>query len=300
MTGAHVEAPPEKPEPTGKVLAKMALKDFADFFLPGHQLVIPLTIGDTSSHASAKSRGAKRWIAISRDMADHEITDPATFLFHLLILGHEIAHVVHEHVHAGQQEAKDHSALEFWADFYGAKVTMTLITFGSRICDGLEDFVQGASEDKKRLTYLGEAVDKMIAGNVYNDHPKYPPPLVRAGLVSNGVISFLRHNMGPSFTPTMYLSISRNVLGGPSVKRLIETDAFKTDFSSEPIERIQRWHREIQGNRPAITPHFRFNLLPYLHTTFDQTEDERQLSKQERLAELQAAGFLEDVRLGDL
>ena len=300
MSDPKVEETAAKPKLSGEVLANMALQDFADFFLPGHQLVIPLTIGDTRSHASAKSRGPKRWIAISRDMADHEITDPATFLFHLLIVGHEIAHVVHEHVYAGQQEAKDHSALEFWADFYGAKVTMTLITFGSRICDSLEDFVQGASEDKKRLTYLGEAVDMMIATNVYNAHPKYPPPLVRAGLINNGVTSFLRHNMGADFTPKMYPSIFATLMSGPSVQRLIETDALQTDFSSEPIERIQRWHREIQGNRPAITPHFRFNLLPYLHTTFDQTDGERQLSKQERLAELQAAGFLEDVRLGDL
>lgn len=83
-------------------------------------------------------------------------------------------------------------------------------------------------------------------------------------------------------------------------KRLIETDAFRTNLSSEPIERIQRWHRETQGNRPAITPHFHFNLLPYLHTTFDQTDEGRRISKQERLAELQAAGYLKDVKPGDL
>lgn len=300
MTDPHIEDTAAKSKLTGAILANMALQDFADFFLPGYELVIPLRIGDTSSHASAKSRGSKRWIAISRDMADHEIATPATFLFHLLILGHEIAHVVHEHVYAGQQEAKDHSALEFWADFYGAKVMMTLITFGSRICKSLDEHLQSASEDKKRLTYLAEAVDMMIATNVYNAHPKYPPPLVRAGLINNGVTSFLRHNMGAEFTPNMYPSIFATLMSGPSVQRLIETDALQTDYSSDPIDRIQRWHREMQGNRPAITPHFRFNLLPYLHTTFDQTDEERKISKQERLAELQAAGFLQDAKLGDL
>lgn len=300
MTEPLVEETVAKPKLTGEVLANMALQDFADFFLPGYELVIPLTIGDTSSHASAKSRGPKRWIAISRDMADHEIATPATFLFHLLILGHEIAHVVHEHVYAGQQEARDHSALEFWADFYGAKVAMTLITFDTRICESFSRYLRSASENKKRLTYLAEAVDMMIAGNVYNSHPKYPPPLVRAGLINNGVTSFLRHNMGAEFTPNMYPSIFATLMSGPSVQGFIETDALRTDFSSEPIERIQRWHREMQGNRPAITPHFRFNLLPYLHTTFDQIDEERHISKQERLAELQAAGYLQDVKAGDL
>lgn len=289
-----------RPALTGAILAKLALEDFAGFFLPGHELIIPLTIGDTSGHASAKSKGSERWIAISRDMADHEIATPATFLFHLLILGHEIAHVVHEHVYAGQQEAKDYSALEFWADFYGAKVAMTLITYDTQICKSFGGFLQAASEKKERLQYLADAIDMMIAGNVYVAHRKYPPPLVRAGLISNGVTSFLRHNMGAAFTPKMYPGIFATLMSGPSVQAIIETDALQTDFSSEPIERIQRWHREMQGDRPAITSHFKVNLLPYLHTTFDQTDKEREMSKRERLAELQAAGFLQDVELGAL
>jgi hypothetical protein len=300
MSVSEIGKPPVNPLFTGEALANMALQDFADFFLPEREFVIPLTIGDTTSHASAKSLGKKRWIAISRDMADHEIAGPATFLFHLLILGHEIAHVVHEHVYAGQQEPKDHSALEFWADFYGAKVTMTLITFGGRICERLADYVNYASDGKKRLTYMSEALDMMIAGNVYNAHPRYPPPLVRAGLVNNGVTSFLRHNMGASFDPKMYLSIFRTMMGGRSVQELIKTDALRTDYSFEPLERVQRWHREMQGDRAAITSHFKFNLLPYLHTTFDQTDEERGISRGQRLAELQAAGYLQDVKLQDL
>ncbi|RIV82185.1 hypothetical protein [Aurantiacibacter zhengii] len=289
-----------KPSLIGERLAEMALQDFAEFFLPGYELVIPLTVGDSSSHASAKSRGQERWIAISRDMAQHEISDPATFLFHVLIVGHEIAHVVHEHVFAGEQDAKDHSALEFWADFYGAKVTMTLITFGDRICESLAAFVEHADEGKTRLAFLGEAVDMMIAGGVYDTHPRYPQPLVRAGLISNGVTSFLRQNMGDSFSPDMYVSIFSAIMGGPSTQDLIRSDAFKTDYSFEPIERLQQWHRRIQGDRVAITSHFRLNLLPYLHTTFDQSEDERVISKARRLKELQEAGFLPGVTLDDL
>jgi hypothetical protein len=285
---------------TGEDLANMALADFAEFFLPDHRLTIPLSIGDTGSHASAKSKGARRWIAISRDMAGHEIDGPATFLFHLLILGHEIAHVVHEHVYAGQQQAADHSALEFWADFYGAKVMMTLITFGPRISESFQRHYPTREAYGKRLLHVGEAVDKMIAGNVYNLHPKYPAPLLRASLVYNGVTSFLRHNMGRTFTPEMYLSIFRAVMAGPSVKRLIATDVHQADFTSEPIERIQKWHREMQGDRAAITPDFYPNLLPYLHTTFDQTDEEREHSKRIRLEEMHAGGYLLDVKPADL
>lgn len=288
------------PRLTGETLARMALEDFAEFFLHGRELTIPLTIGDTGSHASAKSKDKKRWIAISRDMAEHEIEGPATFLFHLLILGHEIAHIVHEHVYSGQQDTKDHSALEFWADFYGAKVMMTLITFGQRVRENFDSYFSEKKEYRKRLTHVGEAVDRMVETNIYNEHSKYPAPLVRVGLVQNGVCSFLRHNMGASFSPNMHVSIFTIVTSGPAVRHLMETDPNQADFSDDPIKRILNWHCAMQGDRPAITPDFKLHLLKYLHTTFDQTDEERNISKATRLAELHDAGYLLDVKLGDL
>lgn len=285
---------------TGEILARMALEDFAEFFFQGRELIIPLTIGDTRSHASAKSKGKKRWIAISRDMAEHEIDGPATFLFHLLILGHEIAHIAHEHVYSGQQDTIEHSALEFWADFYGAKVLMTLITFGARIRENFDSYFSDPDEYRKRLTHVGDAVDRMVETNVYNEHPKYPAPLVRVGLVQNGICSFLRHNMGASFKPSMYASIFTIVMSGPTVRHLMESDPNQADFSDEPIKRILNWHRAMQGDRSAITPDFKFHLLKYLHTTFDQTDEERGISQAMRLSELHAAGYLLDVKLGDL
>lgn len=290
----------DMPTLTGETLARMALEDFAEFFLRGRELTIPLTIGDTSSHASAKSKDKKRWIAISLDMAENEIDGPSTFLFHLLILGHEIAHIVHEHVYSGQQDTKDHSALEFWADFYGAKVMMTLITFGARIRETFSSYFSNPEEYRKRLTHVGEAVDRMVATNIYNEHPKYPPPLVRVGLIQNGVCSFLRHNMGGAFSPDMHMSIFKIIMSGPTVRQLMATDPQQADFSDEPINRILNWHRTMQGDRPAITSDFKFHLLNYLHTTFDQTDEEREVSKATRLSELHAAGYLLDVMPGDL
>jgi hypothetical protein len=62
----------------------------------------------------------------------------------------------------------------------------------------------------------------------------------------------------------------------------------------DPIERARTWHRAMQGNRPAIMPWFRPEVVVYLHTSFDQTDDERAYSESIRLKELQRAGFLLD------
>ena len=278
----------------------MALADFEKFFLPGRGMSIPLSIGDTRSHASAKSLGTERWVAISADMARHEIDGPTTFFFHLLILGHEIAHVVHEHTYAGEQQAEEHSALEFWADFYGAKVMMTLVTFGDQISQIFRTYFPSGVTYDKPLAHVAEAADRMVAANVYNRHSRYPAPMVRVGLISNGVTSFLRHNMGSLFNPRMYLDILMQIIAGENVQRLVTLEQLQIDFATDPTERIHQWHRDMQGDRRAITPDFRLNLLPYLHTTFDQTEEERVESKRVRLAEMHSAGYLLDITAEDL
>lgn len=295
MSNAGIDNAPRNPTLTGEALARMALADFENFFLPGRGMHIPLTIGDTRSHASAKSRGTERWIAISRDMASQEIDGPTTLFFHLLILGHEIAHIVHEHTYAGEQQADEHSALEFWADFYGAKVMMTLVTFGDQISGVMRSYFPVAVTFDKPLAHVAEAADRMVEGNVYNRHARYPAPMVRVGLISNGVTSFLRHNMADSFSPGMYLQILLQIISGGNVQRLIDLEQLKVDFATDPTDQILEWHRKIQGDRRAITPDFRLNLLPYLHTTFDQTDEERAESKRVRLAEMHSAGYLLDV-----
>jgi hypothetical protein len=63
------------------------------------------------------------------------------------------------------------------------------------------------------------------------------------------------------------------------------------EFDGEIIDRAVRWHRQQQGNDVALAFGMKLNLLPLLHTTFNQTDEELALSHEVRLAELRDAGF---------
>lgn len=61
----------------------------------------------------AASRHLRRLRGSDISTLREEITDAPRMFFHLIILGHEIAHLVHRHLYAGQQETADYRALEY-------------------------------------------------------------------------------------------------------------------------------------------------------------------------------------------
>lgn len=282
------------PDPLdGEALARMAAADFEYFFLPGLGPKVSVSVGGTLS-ACIRRKDDKVWIALPTDMAREEITDAARMFFHLIILGHEIAHLVHRHLYAGQQEKADYRALEYWADFYGAKVMMALVTFGPRTSKVFERFFPVGTSFDIPMEHVGTAAGRLIE-SVYLPDSRYPAPLLRVGLVNNGITSFLRHEFaGMNVNPIWYYSVFKRVFSAHATREQMILNPEQMDFDIEPVERARRWHREMQGDRPAIEPWFKPEVVIYLHTSFDQTDEERAESERMRLEELQAGGFLLD------
>ena len=277
----------------GEALARMAAADFEYFFLPGLGPKVEISVGNTLS-ACIRRKDDKVWIAIPAEMAREEITDAARMFFHLIILGHEIAHLVHRHLFAGQQENADYSALEYWADFYGAKVMMALVTFGPRVSSVFRRFFPGGTSFDVPMEDVGKAAGRLI-DTVYLPDSRYPAPLLRVGLVNNGITSFLRHEFaGKNVNAIWYYSVFKRVFSAPTTRERMILHPEEMEFDIEPVDRARRWHREMQGNRPAIAPWLKPAVLIYLHTSFDQTDEERAESERVRLQELQAGGFLLD------
>lgn len=139
----------------------------------------------------------------------------------------------------------------------------------------------------------------MVEGGYYNEHPRYPKPLLRVSLVFNGVLSFLRlhgYKLSPGLLVTLFESFYRT----DAVRELVVLHPEHADPSAAPVRQAREWHRSMQGEAIAITRGFKLNLMAYLHTTFDQTEEEREASRSSRLAEFQAAGFLLETSPEDL
>lgn len=277
----------------GEELARAAAADFESFFLPDHPLAVQISV-EAANHVCIRTNSQGSRIVIPHEMASDIITTPDNFFFHLLMISHEIAHLVHRHTHAGEQENADHMALEYWADFYGAKVMMSLVTHGSRLGPVLRTFFPGESIFDEALSSIGQAVGRLVE-TVYADDARYPAKLLRVGLTSNGVTSFLRHLYGPhDVNGIWYFGVFRRIFSSLPVKELMLITPESMEFDADPIERAKQWHRDMQGDTIAITPGFKLHLLPFLHTTFDQTEEESRMSEAIRREELQKAGYIID------
>jgi hypothetical protein len=281
---------------TGGSLALAAAADFESFFLPWEPMAVRIAV-EQARGPCIRGIGDNVRIVLTPDMAAERIGDADTFFFHLLILGHEIAHLVHRHLHAKDLDKADNRALEFWADFYGAKVMMVLVTYGKR-CGEIFRGYFGDTTFEAPLESIGRAVGRMVDSGIYNDHPLYPKPLLRVALVSNGITSFLRLNMKDP-PPIWYFSVFKRIFSTEPVRKLMLLHPEQVELDFDPIRRALAWHRSMQGANIAITRGFKLNLMHYLHTTFDQTEAELEASKAVRIAELQAAGYLLDESLDE-
>ncbi|HEY0013271.1 MAG TPA: hypothetical protein VGB79_10540 [Allosphingosinicella sp.] len=273
---------------TGGDIAQAAAADFESFFHPNFPMRVRIKVGAVN-HACIRKGMSGPEIVIPREMASEAIDSPERLYFHLLILGHEIGHLVHRHLTAGHQDAADYRSLEFWADFYGAKVMMTLLTYGERMVPVFRCFFPDEKIFPCALDPVGTAVGRLVKF-VYTDDRRYPPKLLRAGTISNGITSFMRFHLKDA-DPIWPYSVFKRVISSPEVKELILCQPEDAEFDSDMIDRAIRWHRQAQGNEVALAAGMKRNLLPFLHTTFDQTDEEIARSQEIRLAELRAGGF---------
>ncbi|CAM2916628.1 hypothetical protein [Brevundimonas diminuta] len=287
----HTPADPERPAITGRLLALAVATDFEAFFEPGEAPHVNIVVGAVGAPAIRSIKDAVV-ILQPKDMADQVVDTPATMFFHLFALGHEIAHLVHQHLRgASGQPVEDYRGLEMWADFYGAKVAMALVTYGSTIHHLTAAFYPGETNQFSCLKDVGVALGR-LAQTWYGDpSPRYASRLVRVGLGYNGIMSFLRHHLGPQFKNDLYEQVFRAIYRTEALSKFVVLEGDSVTVDEEPIHRSALWHREMQGDAAALTPGFRPELLNILHTTFDQTEEEIEESRATRLKELRDAGF---------
>lgn len=269
---------------TGEKLARLAAADFESFFNPDGKVSVKIVVEPVHS-ARVRGSGANARIIITPDMANDVIDGPDRLHLHLLIIGHEIAHLVHRHVQDTPPDTADIQALEYWADFYGAKVMMTLVTFGNNISAIYKSYYP-EKRFHEALTSIGAAVGTMVE-SVYYLNKIYPAPLVRVALTVNGAMSFLRIFMLAEDVNILWmLSVNLRIMSAPPTKRLINTHPEQLDALLAPLQRARQWHLTMQKSHPPIEQWLHPALLPFLETRFTDSEFEIALSTAERREEL--------------
>lgn len=77
------------------------------------------------------SKNGKVSLNIPVDIKYLDIEEEDAKLYILFLLSHELAHLVNKHMEHEDREKLDSQALEMWADFFGAKIAMSILTDGT-------------------------------------------------------------------------------------------------------------------------------------------------------------------------
>lgn len=276
----------------GEEIAVAAVKDFKAFFLGGRSPSIRVKV-EQAHIAAARRDNYGQYIALSPDMAKDVVEEADRFHFHLLIIGHEIAHVVHRHLMAKTRSPAEDRSLEFWADFYGAKVMMTLLIYGQRI-RSLHNQLYDGERFHEGLESIGRAAGLLVT-SVYNDHAKYPPKLMRVALISNGISYVLEPQMlAHKVDPIWRFGVIKRVCSHGAVRELTLTSPESVVGGEDDIERAMDWHRRLQGKDGNLTSGINPRFEHFLGTNFNVPAEMIEELRKARLTQLQVEGYLLD------
>lgn len=257
---------------TGLHVLEAFKSDIESFFYPDSGFVMNTAVQGTRIRYMGNAE--KGGVAISEDFANYEVDSLESMMFLLLVLGHEAAHLLN--VHGGHRDESDDEtrALEVWADFFGTKIAMVVMTIGERVQDMVAS-LPGGDKTGARVDAIGAAIGLLATTYFDTSDGRYEPAPVRVATCVAGVMSALD-------TFWRLKGIDRDVGRSLSLQlRLYKAPAMKAqlgridtpDRSQIPL--IRRIHQAIQGNRASITGGMRPVPAEWLRTNYEGSEEER-------------------------
>lgn len=278
----------------GKDVIKAFKSDIEEFFYlsAGFSMNVAVQGTRTVYRGSVRSGG----IIISTDLAESEVDSLERMIFILLVLGHETAHLLN--VHGGYQDESndDTKALEVWADFFGTKVAIVIMTIGEKIQD-MVTALPGGKETGSRVEAIGAAIGLLGTTYFETGSNRYEPAPVRVATCVAGVMSALDtfwslngipRNVGRS------ISLQLRLYQSPAMREMLSRSAEADGPDSGQLATIRRIHQHIQGDKAAITAGMREIPAAWLRTNYEGSEEERLAEAQLQLDKLKE----ELVKLG--
>ena len=280
-------ADPQAIPVTAAAVAEQAVEDFISFYDLAAGFQLRLGFSGTTV-ARCVGIGPKGGIVMSEDFKSQQVESLEDLAFVLLILGHEVAHSVHLHNAAEQLPSTDNRSLEDWADFYGAKVMMTLTTCGTRT-GPLFQRLRGTASVDDVYVEIGNALARLAQSVFPTSSSSYLNPLTRVGHYVCGILSFV-DAMGGTKSLERSVAIQRLIYRNHHLQRLMieQGQAYLTDNTPDRSIAI---HRGLQQTSAGITSGLQPKFEPFLRTCFDTDDDRIARSAEAALAELARQGL---------
>lgn len=237
-----------------------AICDLQEFFIENKKVKIEVVRRNSNQPIAQVGSYLEKKIAINNDMAEFDLDDSVKYLQALIIAGHEIAHCLCEHNKHKDQSKFDSVAIEGFADYFGARISMTLLNFGFNTRNNLMGFYNlfPFSNSVELAKWLGDVEIFKCLGMALNSTKtmfylsadfsgRYPLSDLRVMTFSAGVQSFFYRYRGGRISQGLTIKIFKNIL----FKNI--NPYFSYESNDDFIEKVESIHKSIQGSELRIT-----------------------------------------------
>ncbi|HIE5765845.1 TPA: ImmA/IrrE family metallo-endopeptidase [Proteus mirabilis] len=246
---------------------RRAITDLESFYKKKYNFNIKVRYSDNlRQHASIVGRNDNSMIRFSKDCCNQRIENSTDLFVALLIVCHELAHYLNHHNYYQSSDDENNRIIEAWADNFGSKLFMVLITYGNEI-KRLCDIFSIPNDSGERINLIGFAFKKLCNMFYNNESSKYHYRMERMMHICAGISSFLQFYFGKlqlDLTVDIYLRLYKC----SGMYDIIDSDYSEYPISKDDFDRIIEIHYPLQNGNSAITLGLKEEYRKYIDTAF--------------------------------
>lgn len=250
---------------TGKDVVEAFKSDVSSFFKTSPPF--DLRVECFGNSPTCAGSGSNTRIQLPDLFFDKPVVTTGDLAFLLLVLGHETAHYLHRHNEHRDTSTDETKALEIWADFFGTKVAMVVMTYGLETRKYFGKLMEVDSNARIDALAHGLATLATSYFNIKSD--KYPPSYKRVGICICGMLSFVEVQyilqdyrdkgiVGYNEACRDEVKINRgigfqqNLCRNQTLKASIKEAYYAGQDDNSEIPLIKKIHRMIQSGEQAL------------------------------------------------
>ena len=257
----------------GRKVIENAICDLESFFMSCVNFNV--NVEYNAKNISCKGIGEECRICFSKEFCEFIIRTNDDLHFAILVIGHEMAHYLHRHNEHRDQDSIESRSIEDWADFFGSKIAMTLITFGVKTSNTYLKFIDNKNSGK-RLESLGRTLGK-LANTYFNMNTEcYSNRLSRVGHFVCGINSFLDQYLG-NIDINRSFSVMLRIYGDESLKEIMKSESRNFLYEEGNVAIVSNIHKKIQSNDLEITGGLKKEYKTYIGTNYLRSDKDKEL-----------------------
>lgn len=246
---------------------RRAIEDLESFYKKEYSYNIKVNYSDNlRQHASIIGKNDNSTIRFSNDCCKQGVNDSKDLFVALLIVCHELAHYLNHHNYFSSIEDEDNRVIEAWADNFGSKIFMVLITYGVNTTNLCKTF-NVPNDAGERIDLIGCAFEKLCTMFYNNESKKYHYRIERMMHICAGISSFLQFYWG-RFDLQLTIDIYLRLYSSSGMYKIIKADHIFFPLSNDNFDKVIDIHFPLQNNQPAITLGLKKMYRKYIDTAF--------------------------------